>query len=287
MVLTLLAPAQDHLHEAKYRMRIIEASTTLGPELTAHQRGLFARDGALHFKRFLGPQAVADIIKAIGEVEQQWVNEEVRTVRGTPVKYGKDMDGRPMVQRFAFASHYHAVLAEVLQDPRLKAILQLVGDDARLGTEEKDGLVINHYLNASGSGFTEMGWHTDSIRDLFLGKRVGPMLNVGFHLDDQDPANGGLRFLPGTHRQGLGGMLFHKRYFMDKRADPREAAFAIEAGDLTVHDGRMWHRVQRSALVGEASRRRVMYIPVINGSYAPKTAESRTPFYHRFQHLVK
>ena len=220
-------------------------------------------------------------------MEARWLRDDVRMVRGTPVKFGKGMDGKPMVQRFAFTSHYHPVLEELLRDPRLNAILQLVGNGARLGIDEKDGLVVNHYLNAEGSGFTEMGWHTDSIRDLFLGKRVGPMLNVGFHLDDQDPANGGLRLLPGTHRQGMGGMIFRKRYFVDKRADFREAAFSIKAGDLTVHDGRMWHRVQRSALVGEASRRRVMYIPVINGTFSPKTAQSKTPFYHRFQGFVK
>lgn len=268
-------------------MLIIDASTALEPELTSHQRALFARDGALHFKQFLQPRTVTDIILAMHEVEQRWLRDGVTTVRGTPLKFGHDLDGSPMVQRFAFASLYHPMLEELLRDPRLNALLQLVGDGARMGTEEKDGLVINHYLNTESSGFTEMGWHTDSIRDVFLGKRVGPMLNVGFHLDDQDPANGGLRFLPGTHRQGFGGMLFRKRYFMDKHADPREAAFAIQAGDLTVHDGRMWHRVQRSALVGEASRRRVMYIPVINGTYSPKTAHSSTPFYHRFQYLVK
>ena len=268
-------------------MQIIEASTTLEPELTPHQRALFTRDGALHFKQFLQPSTVADVLAAMREVEQRWLRDGTRVVRGTPLKFGNELNGQPMVQRYAFASHFHPVLAELLQDPRLNALMQLVGEGARLGTDEKDGLVINHYLNAEGSGFTEMGWHTDSIRDVFLGKRVGPMLNVGFHLDDQDPANGGLRFLPGTHRQGIGGMVFRKRYFLDKKADPREAAFAIQAGDLTVHDGRMWHRVQRSALVGEASRRRVMYIPVISGTYTPKTASSPTPFYHRFQHMVK
>ena len=30
-----------------------------------------------------------------------------------------------------------------------------------------------------------------------------------------------------------------------------------------------------------------MYIPVICGKYTPKHADSPTPFYHKFQHLVK
>ncbi|WP_311136646.1 hypothetical protein [Hymenobacter cellulosilyticus] len=54
-----------------------------------------------------------------------------------------------------------------------------------------------------------------------------------------------------------------------------------------MHDGRMWHRVAQSPLVGAASRRRVMYVPIIAGKYEPKQADSPTPFYLRFLHLVK
>lgn len=43
----------------------------------------------------------------------------------------------------------------------------------------------------------------------------------------------------------------------------------------------------QSKLVGEPSRRRVMYIPIVNGPFMPKSAESKTPFYHRFQGFVK
>jgi len=59
----------------------------------------------------------------------------------------------------------------------------------------------------------------------------------------------------------------------------------IEAGDLTVHDGRLWHRVQQSPFEGERSRRRVMYIPIITGAYQPKTVDSPTPFYHKLGQL--
>jgi hypothetical protein len=40
-------------------------------------------------------------------------------------------------------------------------------------------------------------------------------------------------------------------------------------------------------VLGEASRRRVMYVPVIVGAYQPKSEQSRTPLYHHFQKLVK
>jgi ectoine hydroxylase-related dioxygenase (phytanoyl-CoA dioxygenase family) len=132
-----------------------------------------------------------------------------------------------------------------------------------------------------------MGWHTDSPRDLFLGQKIMPMLNVGIHLDTCLFDNGGLRVLPGTHKQNMIKLLFGKKYFIDNSDDAKEVGFDIHAGDLTVHDGRTWHRVKQSKLVGEASRRRVMYIPIITGKFKPKTEKSKTPFYHKLSPKVR
>ncbi len=267
--------------------QIIPSGSPLGQRITPEQREFFNRNGFLHFPSFIDRARVQAIINAIEEVQQRWIAEGTTVVNGIPIKFGNDVDGQKIVQRFAFANQHHPTLADVLRDPRLNALLELIGPGARLGINEKDGLVVNHYVNTDASNFTQMGWHTDSIRDLFLGKKIMPMLNVGIHLDDQHPENGGLRLIPGTHTQGIMKMLFRKRYFKDIEPDKDEVAFAIKAGDLTVHDGRCWHRVQRSSLIGEASRRRVMYIPIICGKYSPKTAHSPTPIYHKFQHLVR
>ncbi len=283
MVVSYFRPAQTHPPVA----RIVEASSPLGDKLKPEQKAFFKKHGIIHFPGFLSKDTVGAIWKACEEVQSQWIAEGKELVNGIPIKWGNDVDGKRIVQRFAFANQHSPVLAELLRDPRFDVLLGLVGPGARLGVNEKDGLVVNHYVNTDASKFTQMGWHTDSIRDVFLGKRILPMLNVGIHLDDQDPRNGGLRLLPGTHEQNLWNMLFKKKYFLNNEADHREVAFEIKAGDLTVHDGRCWHRVERSKLVGESSRRRVMYIPIIAGKYDPKTAESPTPFYHRFSHLVK
>lgn len=268
-------------------VKIIASSTPLGAQLTEAQKRSFAELGVIHFPGFISRQTVADLWRAVEAVQADWIATGREKVNGVPIKYGTDTDGRKIVQRFAFANQFSPVLAEFLKDPRFGELLDLVGTGARLGINEKDGLVVNHYVNIDASQFTQMGWHTDSVRDIFLGKRILPMLNVGIHLDDQDPRNGGLRLLPGTHHQSKWNMLFRKKSFVDTKEDPNEVAFDIHAGDLTIHDGRCWHRVQRSSLVGEASRRRVMYIPIIAGKYTPKTEHSSTPIYHRFQHLVK
>ena len=261
---------------------------TLGSTLTAEQRAFFSKHGFLHFRPFASPEYVQQLLEATQQVQAKWLAEGVEKVNGVPIKYGQDVDGSRIVQRFAFASQHSSILHDLLQDDRFKALFPLLeAEGGRVGENEKDGLVVNHYVNVEGSEFSQMGWHTDSLRDVFYGKRIGPMLNVGLHLDGTKATNGGLRIIPGTHRQGLHKMLFRKKYYKDVIYDPIEVAIETEPGDLTVHDGRMWHRVAQSPLTGEASRRRVMYVPIISGKYQPKSQDSPTPFYLRFLHLVK
>lgn len=260
---------------------------TLSSTLDAEQRRFFKENGFIHFKHFIPPATVQSIIDVATEVQQQWIAGGVQKVNGVPIKYGKDLNGAPIVQRFAFINKYAPVLSDLLRDPRLSALLALIGPGARIGEHEKDGMVFNHYVNGPHSKFTKMGWHTDGLRDIFYGSRLNPMLNVGLHLSTLRPEQGGLRIIPGTHHQNLFSLLFRKRYFLDHRPDPEELAILPEAGDLTVHDGRLWHRVAQSQQAGEESRRRVIYIPLIAGKYEPKNEYSPTLFYQRFAGLVK
>ncbi|MDN3584896.1 phytanoyl-CoA dioxygenase family protein [Mucilaginibacter flavus] len=260
---------------------------TLGSTITPHQQAFFTQHGFIHFSGFIKPETVTDIIKASEQVQQQWIDQKTEKVNGVPIKYGKDLDGSPIVQRFAFINKHHSLLHEFSQDPRFQTLLTLIGDGARLGTDEKDGMVFNHYVNGPESSFTKMGWHTDGLRDIFHGSRLNPMLNVGIHLSTLKPENGGLRILPGTHNQNLYQMLFRKKYFLDHDTDENEVAITPTAGDLTIHDGRLWHRVAQSNVIGEESRRRVIYIPIIAGKYEPKHADSPTAFYQRFAGIVK
>jgi len=260
---------------------------TLGAQITAEQKDFFNQNGFIHFKNFIKQETVNDIIQASAQVQQQWIREEKVKVNGIPIKYGKDLDGSAIVQRFAFINQHHNLFDGLTHDPRFETLLSLIGPGARLGTEEKDGMVLNHYVNGPNSKFTQMGWHTDGLRDIFQGQKLNPMLNVGIHLSNVKPENGGLRVLAGTHKQSLYSMLFRKKYFLDNKSDAREIAIVPEAGDLTIHDGRLWHRVAQSSVIGEESRRRVIYIPIIAGKFEPKNEKSPTAFYQRFAGLVK
>ncbi|MBL0745039.1 phytanoyl-CoA dioxygenase family protein [Chryseolinea lacunae] len=252
---------------------------TFQGELTEEQLQFFTKNGFIHFENYASRETVNDILQSTEDVQRRWIANGVDKVNGIPIKYGQDVDGNKIVQRFAFTNQHSDAVQRFASNPNLDVLKALMPKGARLGLQEKDGVVFNHYVNTEGSNFYHMGWHTDSARDIFYGKKVAPMLNIGFYLDDSTAAKGGLRVLPGTHKQSLWDLLFRKKYYLNNYADENEVLVEAKAGDLVIHDGRIWHRVAPSPVTGEASRRRVMYIPMIVGKFKPKTQESATPLY--------
>lgn len=260
---------------------------TLGERLTAEQREFFDVHGFIRFRRYAEPALVAALAAEVEEVDRRMIAEGRSAVFGVPLVIGTRADGTRYVQRQCFASVFGTRLREFLRDPRIAAILDFAGPDYRIAERERDGLVVNHFRHEAGSAHQQLGWHTDSLRDVFYLERPRRYLNVGFYLDDSPVAKGGLRVLPGTHEQSLRSLVFRKRYFVDFAPDPEEVALEAEAGDLTFHDGRIWHRVAKSSLTGDASRRRVMYLPLMNGPVKPKDDSSPTPFYFRLRRFVR
>jgi ectoine hydroxylase-related dioxygenase (phytanoyl-CoA dioxygenase family) len=260
----------------------------LGEKITREQAAFFDKNGVIIFRNVLKPETVQFFIQEVNRIEKKLLDEGKEKINGVPLKFGKDHNGQRIIQRLCFLSLFSPTFHEFLNDPRLHALLELLQPyEGRIAENEKDGLILNHYVCTPDSNFSQMGWHTDSPRDLFLGQKILPMLNVGIHLDACPFENGGLRVLPGTHKQGVLRLLFKKKYFIDNNPDAREIGFDINSGDLTVHDGRIWHRAQKSPHMGEASRRRVMYVPIITGKYMPKDENSKTPFYHRLASKVQ
>src|SRR6478735_716977 len=98
----------------------------LSEVLTAEQKNFFEENGYIHFKNFIKPETVALLVKASKEVESKWIGQGVKKVNGVPLKFGTDLDGSTIVQRFAFINQHSAVFAELLQDPRLKILLDLI-----------------------------------------------------------------------------------------------------------------------------------------------------------------
>ena len=259
---------------------------TLGDRLTPEQRDWLDTWGFIRFRGFAEPAKVRSLVEEVEGIDRRLLAEGRTQVNGVPFILGKRADGTQYIQRMPFSSLFGERLHTFLQDPRYRAILEVAGPDYRIGERERDGLVVNHFRNEEGSKYNQLGWHTDSLRDLFYLEKPRRYLNVGFYLDDSPRAKGGVRLIPRTHLQGVWKMLTHKAHFIDHREDPEEVSIEAEAGDLTIHDGRIWHRVARATATGDASQRRVMYLPLMNGPLKEKHAKSSTPFYLRLKKLV-
>jgi hypothetical protein len=265
----------------------LDTRFTLGPTITDAERAFLDRHGFLHFSRVASADEIAMIAGEIDRIERSWRDEGRTRVFGIPLFFGRDHEGKPWLQRLAFASVFSEKIRAFVRDPRFAPILDLVGQGARIGDAEKDGVVVNRYMNVPGSVYPRLGWHTDGLRDLFYGRMPQRMLNIGLHLDRCTRQNGGLRLIPGSHTQDFWSMCFRKTYFISHDDDPAEVCVETEPGDLTVHDGRLWHRVARSELEGAPSLRRSMYLPYLTGPYEPKSDDSPTPLYHRLGEWVR
>jgi phytanoyl-CoA hydroxylase len=252
----------------------------LGKEITPEQMDFLDHYGFIHFKKVISADEVQMIAAEMKRIETEWYNQGRKSVFGIPLFYGRDPEGNPYLQRFAFTSSFSEKIRNLVHDSRFEPVRKLIGEDARVGDNEKDGVVINRYINLPGSVWPRLGWHTDGLRDLFYGRMPLQMLNIGLHLDDCDSENGGLRLIPGSHNQGFFDMLTRKLYFVSHAPDPQEITVETDSGDLTVHDGRLWHRVAQSKRIGQASLRRSMYVPYLKGPYEPKGENSKTPLYH-------
>jgi hypothetical protein len=82
-------------------------------------------------------------------------------------------------------------------------------------------------------------------------------------------------------------MLCRKAYFISHDEDENEIVVETKAGDLTIHDGRLWHRVAPSIKSPGATLRRTMYVPYLTGPYEPKTESARTPPYHHLGRISR
>ncbi|MFO0759300.1 MAG: phytanoyl-CoA dioxygenase family protein [Byssovorax sp.] len=258
----------------------------LGDRLTAEQVDYFETYGFIRFKRFLPRERARALYDEVLEVDRAIVAKGLTQINGVPLITGKRDDGTPYVQRIPFASLQNEALHEFLQDKRFRAITAMAGPDFRIGEDERDGLVVNRFRNEPGAKYKRLGWHTDSLRDLFYFEKPRRYLNVGFYFTDSPVEVGGLRVLPCTHNQSIASMLTQKAHFLDDRPDENELAITAEAGDLTFHDGRIWHRTALATLTGDASERCVSYLPLMNGPRKPKHEGSSTPAYFHLKRLV-
>ncbi|HEX4373684.1 MAG TPA: phytanoyl-CoA dioxygenase, partial [Puia sp.] len=111
----------------------------LEEKLTQEQLDFFDENGAIIFRNFISPETVQLYISEIKRIEDQWLEEGRDKVNGVPLKFGKDENGKTMIQRMCFLSLFSDVFHDLLKDPRLKGLIEfLLPYDGRIAENEKD-----------------------------------------------------------------------------------------------------------------------------------------------------
>jgi hypothetical protein len=251
----------------------------LSDKISQEQEAFFGKYGFIHFKNVFTKSEVQKIKMEQDRVRAELIAQKQLKINGVPLKFGYGLNGELLIQRLPFSSKFSTYLSQQVNRPEIQTLLSLV-KNGRIGEGEKDGVVSNHYVNKGGSNFKGMGWHTDGLRDIFYLQKPKLMLNVGIHLDDSPAHYGGLRLIPGTHTQSIFSTIFSKPYFVNHTPDKREIAVETEEGDLTIHDGRLWHRAQ-APNPNAKGERRVIYFPILSGKIQLKDENSKTPPYLR------
>ena len=268
--------------------QLVLSKEKCGFELSQAQVASFQESGFLHIPAFFSAEEVTFFKKEISRIEQMLFAQGVDKLNGIPIYWGIDPEGRNIAHRMPFLSHFSNPLAKLINTPKFQVLAQLLGKNGRIGDLEKDGMVLNQYTYNHQSKFKSMGWHTDSLRDVFYFRKVYPMLNIGIHLTDTTPEVGKLHVLPGSHKQGLWALLTRKLYYLNNTKDESEVTLFTMSGDLTIHHGHIWHRVSQPVIAKENTAiRKVIYLPVLCDPIQVKHARSKTPLYHRFQKLYR
>ncbi len=249
----------------------------LEKQITPEQQAFLDHYGYLHFENVLSLEEVQMVRDEQDRLQAQWIAEKKEKIRGVPLAYGKGLNHEPILHRMPFCSEFSEPLRKLLDDVRFDPIKGLIGENVRVGHIEQDGVVMNRYVNIPGGVHPRLGWHTDGLRDIFYGRMPQRMLNFGLHLDRISAKDGGLRILPCTHLQGFFSMAFKKPYFISHHTDPNELCVETNPGDMTVHDGRLWHRVAQSQV--ENAERRSLFVPYMTGEPIIKDENSPTALY--------
>lgn len=257
----------------------------LGPTITDEQKAFYERYGFVVFANAFTAEEMAATNEELEKQKVIVADSGKLQINGVPIKFGIDEKGDVIPQRTPFMNLLSPRINDLVHDVRLKPLLEFI-PNSRFGYDERDGVVINHYVAGKKSRFKRLGWHTDSIRDIFYFEKVRPMLNVGIHISPSSPTLGGLRIIPGSHTQSIWKLLTGKLHIIGHKPDPNELAAEVNVGDLTIHDGRMWHRAAGpTGALG--TNRKTIYFPILCGPRVPKNENSKPPLYLRFMTNVK
>jgi ectoine hydroxylase-related dioxygenase (phytanoyl-CoA dioxygenase family) len=159
----------------------------------------YARDGYAIVRSLFSPAEIAAIGAAVDQVHAEGVAHG-RSFRHGNLFYNvaPQEDGPPQVRMVQWLSYHQPVLNAVRLDRRLARVLEpLIGRDLKQ--------IINqlHWKAPGGSG--DFAWHQDSrfrLPEAAYRNLGRSYVQTGLAIDPHNPQSGGMRIVPGSHKNG-------------------------------------------------------------------------------------
>ena len=189
-------------------------------------------------------------------------------------------NGQPVPEGIQRPAQYDEAFERIAGHPALKAIMRgLIGEDAERFTDQ---VIIKN---------PEAGVTTHFHQDGFYWRNSGQRtVNCWIALDEADEENGVLRFIPGSHLEGL---IEHERYFdeptlhsgatgaamqrlripLDQADFSRERVVPLAAGGCVVFAKLCWHRSDPN----RSGRKRRAYAVAYHGTDASRDESEKLP----------
>ncbi len=187
----------------------------------------------------------------LGAAQQQLVDGTLEARHGTAILDDPDatVDGRPFAHYVCFATQASPAAKRLAHHQGIVDVVRrLLGPAAWLLEDDQFGVVYQDARPGPGSGYSRIGWHTDHQSGPHLD--IWPGVAFTVHFDATSPANGFLRVVPGTHRDGTEGIppTFERV--------GGEIALYAERGDVLFHHSDLWHAAARATADGPLAVRR-------------------------------
>jgi phytanoyl-CoA hydroxylase len=218
---------------------ITPMDTALSTVLSEQQIAQFEQDGYLVFRKLLEPAACEHML-AVAKVQLQAAQQplEYEAELGYPgAPASLDAEGGRTVRRLRGAYHRDSCFHDWARDPRIiDKLKQLFGEKVYLTLAHHNSVMTKHPQFG-----TATGWH----RDIRYWSFTQPdLICVWLALGDEIAANGGLKFIPGSHRLDITREQLDDLDFLRPDHAPNEALFApvdLHQGDVVFFHSKLFH----------------------------------------------
>ncbi|GAB3028301.1 hypothetical protein GCM10027051_36740 [Niabella terrae] len=227
-------------------------------EITALHKYYFDIYGLLHFKQFVGSHTVQQLLYETQLVRDYLTGAGITRAKGIPLGFDNQIGSPGTVSEPSEAQATTDILQRFLSTERVQLLAGLLGPGQPEDNDLlKDQLRIYlHWNNSAEDSSRQTGYRQHpGAYQTETGYRT--LLTLGLHLEEAKEEDQ-LQVFTGSHLQHPFRLWLRKK-FSNGRSPRGIRQLKPQAGDLTIHDPRLWHKLVASKAASAQPGHQVLY----------------------------